>query len=53
MLVSTVLNLFVTPVLYVLIAAIEDRLGIGHGRKGHGGDDDLLDPSRAPQTANL
>jgi HAE1 family hydrophobic/amphiphilic exporter-1 len=53
MLVSTVLNLFVTPVLYVLIAAIEDRLGIGHGRKGHSGDDDLVDPTRPQQTANI
>jgi HAE1 family hydrophobic/amphiphilic exporter-1 len=32
MIVSTILNLVVTPVLYVLVAGIEDRLGIGHGK---------------------
>jgi HAE1 family hydrophobic/amphiphilic exporter-1 len=32
MIVSTILNLVVTPVLYVLVAGIEDRMGIGHGK---------------------
>jgi len=35
MIVSTILNLVITPVLYVLIAGIEDRLGLGHGRHPH------------------
>jgi len=33
MIVSTLLNLIVTPVLYVVIAGIEERLGMGrHAR---------------------
>jgi hydrophobic/amphiphilic exporter-1 (mainly G- bacteria), HAE1 family len=32
MILSTVLNLFITPVLYVLIAGLEDRLGFGRGK---------------------
>ena len=32
MILSTVLNLFITPVLYVLIAGIEDKLGFGRGK---------------------
>ena len=35
MILSTILNLFITPVLYVVIAGIEDRLGMGHGRHPH------------------
>jgi HAE1 family hydrophobic/amphiphilic exporter-1 len=35
MIVSTILNLVITPVLYVIIAGIEDRLGMGHGRHPH------------------
>jgi len=31
MILSTILNLFITPVLYVFIAGIEDRLGFGRG----------------------
>jgi HAE1 family hydrophobic/amphiphilic exporter-1 len=31
MILSTILNLFITPVLYVFIAGIEDRLGMGRG----------------------
>jgi hydrophobic/amphiphilic exporter-1 (mainly G- bacteria), HAE1 family len=34
MIVSTALNLFITPVLYVLIAGLEDRLGFGRGTHG-------------------
>ncbi len=34
MIVSTVLNLFVTPVLYVMIAGLEDRFGFGRGAHG-------------------
>ena len=33
MILSTILNLFITPVLYVFIAGIEDKLGFGRG--GH------------------
>jgi HAE1 family hydrophobic/amphiphilic exporter-1 len=32
MIVSTILNLVITPVLYVLIANLEDRLGFGRGK---------------------
>ena len=32
MILSTVLNLFITPVLYVFISSLEDRLGFGRGR---------------------
>jgi HAE1 family hydrophobic/amphiphilic exporter-1 len=32
MILSTVLNLFITPVLYVFIAGLEDRLGFGRGK---------------------
>jgi HAE1 family hydrophobic/amphiphilic exporter-1 len=45
MLVSTVLNLFVTPVLYVLVASVEDHFGIGHGRRPHAEGDDVAGPS--------
>ena len=31
MILSTILNLFITPVLYVFIAGLEDRLGFGRG----------------------
>ncbi len=34
MILSTILNLFVTPVLYVLIAGMEDRFGFGRGKHG-------------------
>jgi len=52
MIVSTVLNLFVTPVLYVLIAWIEDRFGIGHGRHTppDGGDEVAGAPQQHPAT---
>jgi HAE1 family hydrophobic/amphiphilic exporter-1 len=32
MIVSSILNLFVTPLLYVFIATLEDRLGFGRGK---------------------
>jgi HAE1 family hydrophobic/amphiphilic exporter-1 len=32
MILSTILNLFVTPVLYVFIAGLEERLGMGRGK---------------------
>jgi len=35
MILSTILNLFITPVLYVLIAGLEDRLGFGRGKDVH------------------
>ncbi|GAC1658335.1 MAG: efflux RND transporter permease subunit [Candidatus Elarobacter sp.] len=44
MILSTVLNLFITPVLYVFISGLEDRLGFGRGkhtvpRSGRGAGD--------------
>jgi HAE1 family hydrophobic/amphiphilic exporter-1 len=52
MILSTVLNLFVTPVLYVLIAGIEDRLGFGRG--AHAAPSDPAQPGRAPtQTVQI
>ncbi len=52
MIVSTALNLFVTPVLYVLIASIEDRFGFGHGvhRGSREGEPAL---SGSPETARI
>jgi hypothetical protein len=32
MILSTILNLFITPVLYAFIAGIEDRFGFGRGK---------------------
>ena len=32
MILSTILNLFITPVLYVFIASLEERLGMGRGK---------------------
>jgi HAE1 family hydrophobic/amphiphilic exporter-1 len=43
MILSTILNLFVTPVLYVFIAGLEERLGMGRGKQGP--PDDSLDAS--------
>jgi HAE1 family hydrophobic/amphiphilic exporter-1 len=37
MILSTVLNLFITPVLYVFIAGLEDRLGFGRGKHSGAG----------------
>ena len=35
MILSTILNLFITPVLYVFIAGLEDRFGFGRGKHVH------------------
>ena len=34
MILSTILNLFITPVLYVFISGFEDRMGFGRGKHG-------------------
>jgi HAE1 family hydrophobic/amphiphilic exporter-1 len=58
MILSTVLNLFITPVLYVFIAGIEDKFGFGRGKhaappsaQGAGPDGRLV--PRAPQPAKV
>jgi HAE1 family hydrophobic/amphiphilic exporter-1 len=51
MIVSTVLNLFVTPVLYVFIASIEEKLGFGRGRHAHG-EDGVTGPT-APEPVRI
>ncbi|HZO94914.1 MAG TPA: efflux RND transporter permease subunit [Candidatus Baltobacteraceae bacterium] len=48
MIVSTVLNLFVTPVLYVIIASIEDRFGAGRGPHARASGD--VEGPFAPET---
>ena len=49
MIVSTVLNLFITPVLYVLIAGIEDRLGFRRGTHKPPSDGNGVSGGVAPQ----
>ncbi|HEX3549270.1 MAG TPA: efflux RND transporter permease subunit [Candidatus Elarobacter sp.] len=52
MILSTALNLFVTPVLYVFIAQLENRLGMGRG--GHTPPPEVDQPGRkAPQTVGI
>ncbi len=59
MILSTILNLFITPVLYVLIAGIEDRLGFGRGThasrggRGNGSTGGVSDAPSAPQPVRL
>ena len=55
MIVSTILNLIVTPVLYVFIAGLEDRLGMGRGKHAHppAAEADGVAPHPAPQPAPL
>jgi HAE1 family hydrophobic/amphiphilic exporter-1 len=56
MILSTILNLFITPVLYVFIAGLEDRLGMGRGKHGAPppAGDGLVPPHpAAPQPAPL
>ena len=49
MIFSTILNLFVTPVLYVIIAGIEDRLGFGRGtHTGSGSNGTTGTPTTQP-----
>ncbi len=51
MILSTILNLFVTPVLYVIIASLEERfLPSRHGSNGNGTGDAVLAPSETPAT---
>jgi HAE1 family hydrophobic/amphiphilic exporter-1 len=56
MIVSTILNLVITPVLYVLIANLEDRLGFGRGKHqvhpGVGSDDGVTG-TPAPEAATV
>ncbi len=59
MILSTILNLFITPVLYVLIAGIEDRLGFGRGTHsshpggGNGASEGVAGAPSAPQPVRL
>jgi HAE1 family hydrophobic/amphiphilic exporter-1 len=56
MIVSSALNLFITPVLYVFIASLEDRLGFGRGSHRAKPEDDggpPAPPARRPQEAAI
>ncbi len=58
MILSTILNLFITPVLYVFIAGLEDRLGFGRGkhaprRGANGAGGSVSDAPAAPQPVRL
>ena len=59
MILSTVLNLFITPVLYVLIAGIEDKLGFGRGKHGappagsNGTTEGVTGPASAPRPVRV
>ncbi len=58
MILSTILNLFITPVLYVFIAGLEDRFGMGRGKHaprkgGNGASEGLADVSSAPHPVRL
>ncbi|HEV2738455.1 MAG TPA: efflux RND transporter permease subunit [Candidatus Elarobacter sp.] len=58
MILSTILNLFITPVLYVFIAGFEDRLGFGRGKHaarggGNGASEGVAGVPSAPQPVRL
>jgi len=59
MILSTILNLFITPVLYVFIAGLEDRLGFGRGKHtprgggGNGTSEGVSGVPSAPQPVRL
>jgi len=59
MIVSSVLNLFITPVLYVLIAGIEDKLGFGRGKHAgpppgsNGTTEGVTGPASAPRPVRV
>jgi HAE1 family hydrophobic/amphiphilic exporter-1 len=59
MILSSALNLFITPVLYVFIANLEDRFGFGRGKHtppadGVGGNGPVAPvPARSPQTGRV
>jgi HAE1 family hydrophobic/amphiphilic exporter-1 len=57
MILSTILNLFITPVLYVFIANLEDRLGFGRGKHTHStqidGGGSVSGGSKAPQQVGV
>ncbi|MEA2785738.1 MAG: hypothetical protein QOF71_1842 [Candidatus Eremiobacteraeota bacterium] len=58
MILSTILNLFITPVLYVFITGFEDRLGFGRGKhaaaKGaNGASDGVSGVPSSPQPVRL
>ena len=58
MILSTVLNLFITPVLYVFISGLEDRIGVGRGKHaprsgGNGASEGVSDVPSAPQPVRL
>jgi HAE1 family hydrophobic/amphiphilic exporter-1 len=48
MILSTILNLFITPVLYVFIAGIEDKLGFGRGTHAGGSNGTTGAPVQQP-----
>ncbi len=51
MILSTILNLFITPVLYVFIAGLEDRLGIGRSRHAPPGANGATDTASGTPSA--
>jgi HAE1 family hydrophobic/amphiphilic exporter-1 len=53
MIVSTILNLIVTPVLYVVVAGLEDRLGFGRGKHPTPPGDDGVTAMPERQPASL
>ncbi|MBV8928285.1 MAG: efflux RND transporter permease subunit [Mycobacteriaceae bacterium] len=58
MILSTVLNLFITPVLYVFIAGLEDRLGFGRGKhtppaNGIGSGDNVAGAPASPRPVGV
>jgi HAE1 family hydrophobic/amphiphilic exporter-1 len=58
MILSTVLNLFITPVLYVFISGLEDRVGVGRGKHphshgGNGAAGGVSEVPSAPQPARV
>jgi HAE1 family hydrophobic/amphiphilic exporter-1 len=58
MILSTILNLFITPVLYVFITGFEDRLGFGRGKHaagkgGNGTSEGVSGAPSAPQPVHI
>ena len=54
MILSTILNLFITPVLYEVIAGLEDRFGFGRGKhEPPARTSDGVTPPPAPQPATI
>jgi hypothetical protein len=58
MILSTILNLFITPVLYAFISGFEDRLGFGRGKHAQhapatGAGDGVSGTPSAPQPVRV